>query len=31
LTYLVGLIPGGKYSASEMVENNRRSRKAGSG
>lgn len=31
LTYLVGLIPGGKYSADEMIENNRRSREAGSG
>lgn len=31
LTYLVGLIPGGKYSANEMIENNRRSREAGSG
>lgn len=30
-SYLVGLIPGGKYSANEMVENNRRSREAGSG
>ena len=31
VAYLVGLIPGGKYSANEMVENNRRSREAGSG
>lgn len=31
VSYLVGLIPGGKYSADEMVENNRRSREAGSG
>ena len=31
VAYLVGLIPGGKYSADEMVENNRRSREVGSG
>ena len=31
LTYLVGLIPGGKYSTEEMLENRRRSREAGTG